>query len=82
MSILEFLDWGIAGVFAICMFLVYRRVCNQMRDDRKYTEDRLTGVIENYHEDSREHTEAKVKNTQVLSELITWLKARNGKSKE
>lgn len=78
MGILEYLDWGVAAIFAICMFLVYRRVCSQMREDRKYMEDRLTSVIENYHEDSHEQTEAKVKNTQVLTELITWLKAKNG----
>ena len=78
MAILQFLDWGIAALFAICMFLVYRRLVSQMRDDRKYMEDRLTGVITNYHEDSKEQAESKMKNTQVLTELITWLKARNG----
>ena len=78
MDIFQYLDWGIAAVFAVCMFLVYRRLGSQMRDDRKYMEDRLTGVIGNYHEDFRDHTEAKEKNTQVLTELITWLKAKNG----
>lgn len=78
MNIFQYLDWGIAAVFAVCMFLVYRRLGSQMRDDRKYMEDRLTQVTKDYNEVVHNHTEAKVKNTQALTELITWLKAKNG----
>ena len=57
---------GIAGVLAFCMFLVYRQ-------DRKYTEERLTKLLE-------EDQTTRADNTKVLSELITWLRARNGSS--
>ena len=78
MGVFQYLDWGIAGVLAVIIFLAYRNLVKQLRDDRKYMEDRLTGVITTYHDDSKQHTESAIKNTQVLTELITWLKARNG----
>ena len=74
----EYLDLGIAGILAVALFFFLRHLVSQMRQDRVFIEDRLTKIIENYREDSREHTEAKVQNTQVLTELIIWLKARNG----
>jgi len=73
MSIIEYIGsiGGIAGVLAVLMFLAYRHLVNQMRSDRTFMEDRLTGVIDNYNESTKE-------NTKVLAELFTWLKAKNG----
>ncbi len=73
---IDFMNWlaaagGIGAVFAVLLFFVYRNTNKQMREDRKYAEDRLTSIIENYNE-------ATAKNNQVMSELITYLKARNG----
>jgi hypothetical protein len=55
---------GITGVLAFVMFMIYRQ-------DRKYTEERLTRLLE-IDQKTRED------NTRVLSELITWLKRKNG----
>ena len=55
---------GIAGVLAFAIFLIYRQ-------DRKASEDRLTGIIKEYNDAAHAHTSA-------LTELITWLKAKNG----
>ena len=73
---IEFLQWigavgGIGAVFAIIMFLVYRQTTKQMRDDRKYMEDRLTQIIDAYNE-------ATANNTKISTELMVWLKAKNG----
>lgn len=62
---------GIAGVLALFMFLTYRSLVAQMREDRKFMEDRQGKTIESYNE-------AVSANTRVLSELFTWLKAKNG----
>jgi hypothetical protein len=84
MDLLQFIGsiGGITGVLAFLMFLVYRQ-------DHKTSQDNLTKIIENmesrqteivraYNETCQLHTNAMVKNTQVLTELIVWLKARNG----
>ncbi|MCJ7828253.1 MAG: hypothetical protein MUP81_00735 [Dehalococcoidia bacterium] len=57
---------GITGVLAFIMFMIYRQ-------DRKYTEERLTKLLDQ-DQSTRED------NTKVLSELITWLKRKNGNS--
>lgn len=62
---------GIAGVLAVIIFWMYKAQVKQMREDRRYMEDRLMKVTEDYNDTTRE-------NTRVLSELITWLRARNG----
>ena len=73
---------GIAGVLAFIMFVIYR-------EDRKASEKNLTDLVKTgameqaemvraYNETCRQHTEAMVKNTQIQTELIVWLKARNG----
>ena len=62
---------GIGAVLAYVFFLAYKRVSQQMREDRKYAEDRLTGLLKAYNNSIRKHTK-------VLTELITWLKAKNG----
>ena len=73
MSILEYIGsiGGVGGVLAFLMFLAYRYLVRQMREDRKYMEDRLTQIIEAYNTTTSD-------NTKVLTELITWLKAKNG----
>lgn len=73
MSVLEYIGsiGGVGGVLAFLMFMAYRYLVRQMREDRKYMEDRLTHVIDAYNMVSSE-------NTKVLTELITLLKAKNG----
>jgi len=80
MSIIEYIGsiGGIAGVLAVLMFVAYRYLVNQMREDRKFMEDRLTQVISDYNDAQKAGQEVQLKNTQVLTELITWLKAKNG----
>jgi len=80
MEIFQYLDWGIAGILAAIIFFAYRNLVTQQRADRKYIEDRMEGIITQYHEDSREATESRVENTKIQSELFQWLKGRNGHS--
>ena len=74
MTIIEYIGsiGGIAGVLAFLIFLAYRHLVNQMREDRKFMEDRLTKIIE-AEQSSRE------RNTIALTELVSWLKKENGK---
>jgi len=62
---------GIAGVLAFLIFMAYRHLVNQMREDRKFMEDRLSKMIDAYNQASAD-------NTRVLTELITWLRVKNG----
>jgi hypothetical protein len=80
MSIIEYIGniGGIAGILAVIIFLCYKYLVNQMRDDRKYMEDRLTSVLQDYNDAIKERNETMVKHTTVLTELITWLKTKNG----
>ena len=73
MTIIEYIGsiGGIAGVLALFIFLAYRYLVNQMREDRRFMEDRLTHIIDAYNE-------ATTDNTKILSEVLTWLKAKNG----
>jgi hypothetical protein len=84
MSLIEYIGsiGGISGVMAFIMFLVYRQ-------DRKASEDKLvqlihtienrqTEIVRAYNETCRVHTAALVENTKMNSELMTWLKAKNG----
>ena len=73
MTVIEYVGsiGGIAGVLAFLIFLAYRYLVSQMREDRKFMEDRLTKIIDSYNEITSE-------NTKILTELITWLRARNG----
>lgn len=65
MDLIEYIGsiGGIAGVLAFIMFMIYRQ-------DRKYTEDRLTSLLE-ADQKTRED------NTRALSELTTWLERKN-----
>ena len=74
---LGILEWiagvgGIGAVFAVVMFFVYRMTIKQQREDRKYMEDRMSQILGEYNKAVQE-------NTKILSELFTWLKAKNGK---
>ena len=69
---------GIGGVLAYLIFLAYKYLVRQMREDRKYMEDRLTGIIAEYNSTCRANQKASNKSTRVMTELITWLKAKNG----
>jgi Mg2+ and Co2+ transporter CorA len=82
MNIVEYIGsiGGITGVLAFFIFMTYRYLVAQMREDRKFMEDRLTRLNESYNDVIREHNEAMNKHTQVLTELITWLQAKNGHS--
>lgn len=62
---------GIGGLFAMIMFVVYRQTIKQMREDRKYAEDRLTKLLEDDQESRKDNTEA-------LTQLTTYLKNKNG----
>ena len=62
---------GIAGVLAVLMFFLMRHLIQQMREDRKFMEDRLSGILKDYNS-------AMIDHTRVSSELYTYLKMRNG----
>ena len=73
---LTFLQWigslgGVGAVFGIIMFMVLMKIMQIMREDRKFMEDRLTGIISS-------DVETRKENTIALTELIIWLKAKNG----
>ena len=69
---------GVAGILSLMIFLMYRKMVDQMRQDRVFMEDRLTKVIAEYNTVCRENNDSIIKHTQVLTELIVWLKAKNG----
>ena len=62
---------GPVGAVAIGALWAYRQQVKQNRSDRKYMEDRLTGMIEKDQE-SREG------NTKALTELTILLRRLNG----
>ena len=80
MGLIEYIGsiGGIAGVLAVLMFFAYRYLVNQMRDDRKFMENRLTEVIKDYNDSQKAGQDVQLRNIQVLTELTTWLKAKNG----
>ena len=80
MSIIEYIGsiGGVAGILAVLMFFAYRHLVNQMRDDRKFMEDRLTQVIKEYNEASYSTRDVLLENNKIQAELYTWLKAKNG----
>ena len=54
------------ALLAMVIFFMYRR-------DKKTTEDRLTNLLE-------EDQKTRADSTKVTTELITWLKRKNGTS--
>lgn len=78
-SLLQYLlEFGLGAVFAGVMFAVYRNTIKQMREDRKYMEDRLTEVINDYNEACSSTRSTLLENTKILSELYAWLQGKNG----
>jgi len=73
MDILQYVGsvGGIVGVYGYLIFLAYKNTVKQMREDRRYMEDRLSKIIDSYNAASTE-------NTKVLTELITYLRQKNG----
>lgn len=69
---------GVGLVLALMLFFAFRSQTEQMRRDRMFMEDRMNKVIDQYNQNCREQTTAQVQHTQALTELLTWLKARNG----
>ena len=60
----QILELGGVMVLAVFIFLMYRR-------DRNSSEKRLSGLL-------KEDQNTRERHTQVLTELITYLKAKNG----
>lgn len=69
---------GIGAVFALIMFWAYRDTVKQLREDRKFMEDRLTGLLTEYNKVCRDANDNTMEHTKVMSELVTWLKAKYG----
>lgn len=70
------LEWiagvgGVGAVFGLIMFFILLKIVAVMREDRKFMEDRLTGLLE-------KDQESRGENTTALTQLITYLKMRNG----
>ena len=84
MTVIEFLGsiGAIAGVMSLFIFFSYRYLVNQMRQDRKFMEDRLTKVISDYNDSCRLHAEALREQTKMCTELTTWLKIKNGSCRD
>ena len=80
MDILQFVGsiGGITGVLAFLIFTAYRYTVRQMRDDRKYMEDRLTDLVKENFTIRERYIESLSQNTKVLTELITYLRRKNG----
>jgi len=81
--VLDFLQWigavgGVGAVFAVLMFLVYQRTIKQMREDRKFMEERMVKLSDDYNERQQETNKSRDDNTRVLAELYTYLRAKNG----
>ena len=64
----------LAVVIAFLAFRFIRATTEKLRDDRKWMEDRLTGLLEKDQETREE-------NTKVLTELVTLISRLNGKMK-
>lgn len=66
---------GVGGLLSVLIFLLYRwdrKATEKMwRESKKFTEDRLTEIIESDQKTREEHTK-------VTAELITYLKLKNG----
>lgn len=69
---------GAAGVLALVIFFAYRNLVGTLRTDRKFMEDRLIELIKSYHETCHNDQEIMIKHTQIMTELFTYLKMKNG----
>ncbi len=73
---------GIAGILAVIIFQIYRQDRkaseDRQREDRKFMEDRMATLANDYNEICSATKNALLEQTKVQSELYTWLKAKNG----
>jgi len=69
---------GIAGVLAFLLWLTVKYLIRQIREDRKFMEDRLTKIIDDYNKTSKDNQDVQREHTKVLAELYTYLRMRNG----
>jgi len=83
MTTIEFIGsiGGIGGVLAFLMFLAFKTLAKQITEDRHHSENRLTGLLNDYNEICKANAEATREHTRVSSELYTYLKMRNGHPK-
>ena len=69
---------GVGAFLGLIIFLMYRRdriaTEKMWRESKKFTEDRLTELIDRDHTSREEHTKA-------LTEMTTLLKVINGRLK-
>ncbi len=65
---------GVGAVFGFLMYLALRETTKTMRNDRRYTEDRMTGILSDYNKATNE-------NSKALTELIVLLRTLNGRLK-
>jgi Mg2+ and Co2+ transporter CorA len=74
---------GVGAFLGSLIFIMYRRDRDQhdlqVREDRKFMEDRLTGIIGDYNAIVKERNEVMVSFTKALSELTTILIRMNGR---
>lgn len=63
---------GAVAILAGIIFIMYRR-------DRKDTEKRWSDMVSDLIDCRNRENSTREKHTQVLTELITWLKAKNGR---
>ena len=89
MNFLEYIGsvGGIGAIMAVLIWLNHRELVKQMRQDRKYMEDRLTDVLSDYKDAIKErnvvmteHTKVLTQHTGVMNELYAWLRRQNGHS--
>lgn len=69
---------GVGGVFGAMVFLVYRQTIRQMREDRKYMEDRMADMVKEDQQIRRDDQQTRKEHTEALTQLITWLRTKNG----
>ncbi|MGW8177229.1 MAG: hypothetical protein ACWGQW_00310 [bacterium] len=81
MSFLEYIGsvGGIGAILAVIVFIYTRYLINQMREDRKFMEDRLTTLLGDYKEVCKDQSIATKENAKALTELTTYLKMENKK---
>jgi len=76
MTMAEFL--ASAGALVVAVSAIFKYLINQVRTDRKFMEDRLTKVLDDYNQSQQNITNMMVDYSQTSAELLTWLKTKNG----
>ena len=80
MTIAEFaMSIGTVAVVLISsLFGAFKYLIQHTRADRKFMEDRLTKVLDDYNQSQQNITNMMVDYSQTSAELLTWLKTKNG----